>query len=388
MMLGKRIVGFVRFLREMGFKASQSHLLNATEAVLATGLQKGYFKEALKCTICTNEWEWSSFDNLFEVYFGQKKRTPKSEEEKSRHTMTDKITPKETSKELIQTKKDAPSVKEEIDTKLLELAHSLGYSPFSAILKKEIQNFSNIEIQLAQVAIRHLVQPFKLNKMRRQIKGNGTRLNIRSTLKDAIKHFGWPLNLIYSEKKKRLKRLVIISDVSGSMQRFNSMVIPFLLGLKGVGSKAEVFVFSTRPKKVTELLRHISLSKALERVVKETPEWSGGTKIGESLLSIRKEYGRRLFNNKSVVLIISDGWDLGAKPMLLREMKELYQKVHRVIWLNPIGGDPNLAIMSQAVKMCLPYIHFHIPAASLRELSKAGLLIGKIVANGSKGLRL
>lgn len=387
MTLSRRIVGFVRFLREMGFKASQSHLLNATEAVLAAGLQKECFKEALKCTICTNEWEWSSFDSLFEVYFSQHKKSY-DKEEKTKPKAEDKTKPKETSKELVSTKKDTPSVNEDIDTSLLELASNLGYSPFSAFVKKEIQNFSNYEIQKAQVAIRYLIQPFRLNKMRRTIHGKGTRLNMRSTLRDAIRHFGWPLKLMYSQKKKRLKRLVIISDVSGSMQRFNSLVIPFLLGLKGVGSKAEVFVFSTRPKKVTELLRHISLNKALERVVKETPEWSGGTRIGESLSTIRREYGRRLFNNKSVVLIISDGWDLGAKPMLLKEMRGLYQKVHKVIWLNPIGGDPNLAIMSQAVKMCLPYIHFHIPAASLRELSKAALLIGKVIANGSKGLRL
>lgn len=385
-MIGRRLSGFVRFLRTMGFKTSQSHLLNACKAALVVGLERESLKEALRCTLCGNEWEWSLFDQFFDMYFRPMKAPyPKEVEGKKGDRKKEELEGAGGNERFKE--KAHFTTHWEVDAQVLELAAGLGFSPFSGLVKKEIQSFSGAEVQMAQMAIKNMIAPMRVQKTRRFEKGNG-RLDLRPIMKDAMKNLGWPLKLFYRIKKKRLRRLVIVADVSGSMQRFNSLVIPFLLGLRGIGSKAEVFVFSTRPRRVTELIRHLSLDKALERLVQETPDWSGGTRIGESLYWIQREYGKRLFTKRAVVLIISDGWDLGAKPMLVREIKALREKVYKILWLNPIGGDPKLAIMSQAVKLCMPYIHHHISAASLKEIGRVALLLGRVMANGSSGFRL
>jgi len=374
----------MRFLREVGFKASQSHMINAIEAIKEMGLERADVKNALKVTVCSNQWEWSSFDRLFEAYFNDLKRKEATQNLSKTLQVNDLKEGQEITEE-----KDLPSQPKEEeghqqnDKKTLSaisIAAGLGYSPVSFLVKKEIQNYSPEDIQMAQLAMRHIMEPFKIQKTRRHKKGNGKFWDMKSTLRDAMKHYGWPMRLYYMEKKRRLRRMIIIADVSGSMQRYNGMVIPFLLSLKGVGPKAEVFVFSTKVRRITEIIRHIPLDKALKKIIADVQDWSGGTRIGESLMYINKYYEKKLLNKRAVVLIISDGWDLGAKPLLVKEMKFLRSRVGNIIWLNPIAGDPSLQIMSQAVKLCMEYIDYHIPAASLMDLSKVGSLLKKLMS--------
>jgi uncharacterized protein with von Willebrand factor type A (vWA) domain len=110
-------------------------------------------------------------------------------------------------------------------------------------------------------------------------------------------------------------------------------VMPFILGMKGIGSRAEVFVFSTSLTPVTHVIRKQTLDRVLEMIVGEVPDWSGGTRIGYSLHQFNEAHGHRLLNRRTVVVILSDGWDLGAKNLLRREMETLSAKVHAVSWL-------------------------------------------------------
>jgi len=382
-MIGRRLLGFMRFLREVGFKASQSHMINAMEAIQEVGLKRLDVKNALRVTLCCNEWEWTSFDGLFERYFAHVPARKELKDFPKAFGTNDSDESQETVQE-----KDSLSLQEEEgeqeeETKSIwafSIAAGLGYSPVSFLVKKEIQAYSPEDVHMAQLAMRHIMEPFRIQRSRRHKKGNGRIWDMRSTLRDAMRHYGWPMRLYSLEKKKRLKRMLIIADVSGSMQRYNAMVIPFLLSLKGVGPKAEVFVFSTKVQRITEIIRHLPLDKALKKIVADVQDWSGGTRIGESLLYINKNYDKKLLNKRAIVLIISDGWDLGAKSMLLREMKFLRSRVNKILWLNPIAGDPSLQIMSQAVKLCMGYIDYHIPAASLMDLSKVGFILKRLMS--------
>jgi len=381
--IGKRLLGFMRFLREVGFKASHSHMINAMEAIQEVGLKRPDAKNALKVTLCSNEWEWSSFDRLFESYFGHVQAKKDLKELPQVHSFNGPEESYEAAEEKSShshlKEEHAPEEKEKTISAFSILA-GLGYSPVSFLVKKEIQAYSPEDVQMAQLAIRHIMEPFKIQRARRHKKGNGRIWDMRSTLRDAMRHYGWPMRLYSLEKKKRLKRMLIIADVSGSMQRYNAMVLPFLLSLKGVGPKAEVFVFSTKVQRITEIIRHLPLDKALNKIIADVQDWSGGTRIGESLQHINRNYDKKLLNKRAVVLIISDGWDLGAKALLLREMKSLRSRVNKILWLNPIAGDPSLQIMSQAVKLCMDYIDYHIPAASLMDLSKVGLLLKRLMS--------
>ncbi len=368
------MIGFCRYLRAHGFKVSQGHVRDALEAIHLIGLEREQVKECLRCTLCSNQDEWRLFDRLFEQYF-RNSNAPHGPAQV--HKIMSKAESIGEGKHL-HTYHTIDRVDGMEELTNLGLDAGSGYSPISQVMTKKIENFSPDEVQLASLAIRHMIAPFKISKSRRTRRARkGARLDIREIVRDAIRHFGWPFSLYFLKKKKRLKRLVIIADVSGSMTRHASIVIPFLLGLRSISLKAEVFVFSTQVTRVTHTIKHLPLDKIITRLVEETPNWSGGTRIGESLQMINRDYGGKCLNHRTVVIILSDGWDLGPKRLLEREMKRLHGMVKKVIWLNPIAGDPQLAIMSMAVAISMPYIHHHIPAGSLEDLRKAARILYK-----------
>ena len=180
-------------------------------------------------------------------------------------------------------------------------------------------------------------------------------------------------------QKKRLKKLVILADVSGSMDRYVRFLMPFLLGLRGIGSQPEVFVFSTSLSRITFFVRKLPVEKALSRISCEVPDWSGGTRIGESLQQFHVRYGQRHLNKRTVVVIMSDGWDLGARSLLQKEMQTLSGKVHSVIWLNPLAGDPEYRPLCRGMQAVLPYVDHLLAADSLQSLRKVGRVLSKVM---------
>ena len=163
------------------------------------------------------------------------------------------------------------------------------------------------------------------------------------------------------------------------MDRYAKFVMPFILGLKGIGSKAEVFVFSTSLTPITFLVKHLSYEKAIKRIAATVPDWSGGTKIGFSLHQFNQDHGARLLHSRTVIVIMSDGWDLGGKEMLRREMENIKRKAHSVIWLNPLAGGPNYRPVPSGMKIALPYTDYFLPANSLENLKRIGRILSRVM---------
>ena len=198
-------------------------------------------------------------------------------------------------------------------------------------------------------------------------------------MKQSLKVEGIPLDLFYRRRKRRLKKLVILADVSGSMDRYVRFLMPFLLGLRGIGSQSEVYVFSTSLTRITYFVRKLPVGKALSRICSEVPDWSGGTRIGESLQQFHKKYGERHLNKRTVVVVMSDGWDLGARNLLQKEMQHLSGKVYSVIWLNPLAGHPEYRPLCRGMQAVLPYVDHLLAADSLQSLRRVGRVLSKVM---------
>ncbi len=206
-------------------------------------------------------------------------------------------------------------------------------------------------------------------------------MDFRRIIRKSLKTGGMPLELFYKKRKKRLKRLVILADVSGSMDRYARFVMPFILGLKGIGSRAQVFVFSTSLTPITSVVRRLSIEKALEYISQLVPDWSGGTRIGYSLHQFNEGHGESLLNKRTVVVVMSDGWDLGGRELLKREMKTLSRKAHSVIWLNPLAGDTEYRPVCRGMQTALPYVDYFLAADSLQNLKKVGRTLSRVMAH-------
>ncbi len=172
------------------------------------------------------------------------------------------------------------------------------------------------------------------------------------------------------ERRRRKVRLVLLCDVSGSMDLYSRFLLQFLYALQNVFGRVETFTFATRLTRITEQLKGTSYQMALKRLT-DVRDFSGGTRIGESLQEFNRTFGH-LVNRHTIVLILSDGWDTGEPELLAAEMLSLRRKAGRVMWLNPLLGNPSYEPLTRGMAAALPLVDHFAAAhnlASLRDLA-------------------
>ncbi len=196
----------------------------------------------------------------------------------------------------------------------------------------------------------------------------GRRPDLRRTLHGAIGPEGDLMLLEMRKRRRRQRPLIIIADISGSMERYSELFLVFAHAAQRRLDKVEVFTFSTRLTRITEDLRKRDTASALAGVTRHVTDWSGGTKIGETLGRWNREWSRRLARGGPVVLILSDGWDTGDPAILAMEMARLSRSVHRVLWLNPLAARADYRPATRGMKAVLPHIDHLLPAASVNDL--------------------
>jgi hypothetical protein len=231
------------------------------------------------------------------------------------------------------------------------------YSPVALFERKDLSQFERGDIQVAHLILKNMITSFRVAESRRFKRSKKDRdMDFRLILKRSLKVEGLPVQLFYRRRKKRLKKLVILADVSGSMDRYVRSL-----------------------SRITFFVRKLPVEKALSRIAGEVPDWSGGTRIGESLQQFHERYGQRHLNKRTVVVIMSDGWDLGARSLLRKEMQRLSGKVHSVIWLNPLAGDPEYRPLCKGMQAALPYVDHLLAADSLQSLRRVGRVLSKVM---------
>lgn len=374
-------IRFAGFLKNHGFRVFQSSVEDAIRCLEIMGLfNRTDFLSSLRSNLCTNELEWSQFSNLFNEFWSMEAFDAKNLPREN-HSEDKEIKDEQTDEELLyETGQQESAPVEDPDEK--EWLEQITYSPISRVEKKDLADFEKGDIQVAQLALKKLVEPFKINVSRRSKRSQRVgSMDFPRVIKQSLRTGGIPFKLFYREKKRRLKRLVILADVSGSMDRYARFVMPFLLGLRGVGSKAEVFVFSTSLSSISFLIRRLNYDEILDHIASSVPDWSGGTRIGFSLHQFNQGPGQRLLNRRTVVLILSDGWDLGGKELLKREMEMLRRKAYCVVWLNPLAGDPGYEPVCGGMKVALPYVDHFVPVSNLQSLKRVGRIISRVMVH-------
>ncbi len=198
--------------------------------------------------------------------------------------------------------------------------------------------------------------------------------DLRRTLRRSLVHGGELLSWERQFPRTRPRRLVVLGDVSGSMEPYTRMLLLFLYGLAAPERRnVEVFLFATRLTRVTRELGGGDAEQALAAVSRAVPDWSGGTRIGEAIRTFNFIWGRRVLKSDAVVLVVSDGWDRGDPDLLAREMPRLQRSCHRLIWLNPLLASPRYEPLARGMKAARPYIDDFLSAhnlASLGELAR------------------
>lgn len=377
--LVRRVVRFSGFLKRHGFHVFPSTVPEAVQAldVLNITSREDVF-HGLRATLVHTDLEWQLFPELFNTFWSDASLFGYPEAPGHREDVRDTPLGDAAVRELPIRGPTVCWDEENGEESEDEVREGATYSPVPSFETQTFERLRPEDLRFARLALKNMITPFRFAASRRKRPSRKPRhMDFRRTVRESLKSEGIPLRVYHRRKRKRLRRLVLLADVSGSMDRYARFVLPFLMGIKGSRVRSEVFVFSTSLTPVSSILQRYDVDEALDRISREAPDWSGGTRIGYSLNQFNRNFCARLVNPRTVVVILSDGWDLGAKAMLAREMATLRRKARRMIWLNPVAGDSEDLPLFKGMHTVLPYVDYHLPVSSLRRLNRAGHVLAR-----------
>lgn len=243
------------------------------------------------------------------------------------------------------------------------------FSAREVLRQKDFGELTGVELDTIKRMIAELAWHLGERLTRRRRPGNGDILDLRRTLRGSLRYGGEIIEWARRKPKVKPRPLVIIADISGSMERYTRLLLHFVYSLsEGLDRKVEAFVFSTRLTRITRQLRGRDVESVLRDVSYTVPDWSGGTRIGAALKTFNYDWARRVLGQGAVVLCISDGWDRGDAELLRAEMVRLQRSCFRLIWLNPLLGSPEYEPLTRGIQAALPFVDDFLPVHNLASL--------------------
>ncbi len=245
----------------------------------------------------------------------------------------------------------------------------VGASVVERLRTKDFAELSPEEAREARAMIASLQPSLPRRPARRpNVRRSGRRLAMRTMLRRSLRTGGEVLDWRWHRRATRPRPIVLVLDISGSMERYSRFLLRFAHALSRVAAPVEVFVFGTRLTRVTRELRRRDADVALDRVAHTVVDWSGGTRIGASLRTLNRRWVRRTVRSGAVVLLVSDGWERDDPGLLAREMATLRRSCRRLIWLDPLAGRPGFEPATQGLRAALPYVDEFLPCGTLASL--------------------
>jgi uncharacterized protein with von Willebrand factor type A (vWA) domain len=243
------------------------------------------------------------------------------------------------------------------------------WSDRGGLADKDFAAFTADEIAEAGAALSRLVWTPGQRRTRRWVRGRGPRIDLRRAIADSVRTGGDVVKLGRRARRVRPRALVLLCDVSGSMERYSRMLLHFAHAVTKRHHRVEAFLFSTQLTRITRQLRMARPDDALAAVSRSVPDWSGGTRIGGAVKEFHQRWSRRVLNGGPVVLLISDGWDRGDPGELGDQIARLQRSCHRLVWLNPLIGTADYAPLTRGLQAALPFVDDFLPARTLTNLA-------------------
>jgi uncharacterized protein len=252
-------------------------------------------------------------------------------------------------------------------------------SPREVLRSADFATLTPAECRDAEAMLEALRPRLPLRRSRRSRVGRGGhRPAARSMLRHALATGGEALRWRWLRRTTRPRPIVLVCDISGSMERYSRFMLRFAHALQRSGAPVEVFVFGTRLTRITRQLRVRSPDAALRRVADSVVDWSGGTRIGESLRQLNRQWVRRTVRSGAIVLLMSDGWERGDPAVLAREMATLRRSCHRLIWIDPLAAREGFEPATAGLQAALPHVDEFVAAASVASLTALAERLGEL----------
>jgi uncharacterized protein len=362
----RHVVTFGRVLREAGIEVGPGRLVDAVrglDAVELTRQDDVYF--TLRQTLVGRHDELEVFDRAFNAWF---LRGPVVAP-----TRRVEAHPAATRPAATQLGPD-DGVEEGRDEAL-----DLGASGHELLREQDLGEMTAEEFERARRLLTAIAEARPQRTSRRRAPDpNGDRLDLRRLVRRSLRTGGDPVEQALKSRKRVPRKLVVLCDVSGSMDRYSRALLVFLHALVGSGRGVEAFAFGTRLTRLTKDLATRDADAAIARATSTALDWGSGTRIGSSLAEFNATYGRRALSRGAVVVVVSDGWERDDPALVTREMAKLARAAYAVVWVNPLKGNPEYQPLAGGMRAALPFVDRFLPGHNLRSLEELAAVLAGI----------
>ena len=394
--LERNLIVFGRVLRRMGLGAQPDRLVLLGQALDAVGLgSRGDVKAAARSVLVRSPEEASIFDAAFDLFWSTAV-APEMAHDAPGDPLAPAVEadgePRAAAQEFPRdedrgARPDAAFVRSDgSDPKPgdegatpVEGDRAFTYSFAEGLYQKEFSQLSEAEADRARELTRRQVWELGTRRTRRTKRGHGSGpFDHRRTLRESLRRGGEVLSLATRTRRRKQRDLVLLCDISGSMDRYSRLLLQFVHTVRHSVGRVEAFVFGTRLTRITRQIRHRDIRAALDDVAANVADWAGGTRIGECLRAFNLRWANRVLGRGAIVLIISDGWDRGDIELLAAEMQRLQRSAYRLIWLNPLLGSSRYRPQTVGMQAALPFIDNFLPAHNLNSLIQHADLLNAV----------
>jgi uncharacterized protein with von Willebrand factor type A (vWA) domain len=363
--LVENVLLFGRLLRAIGLEVHHGRLLDAVRALEWVGVRsRTDVAAALRCLLVHNHDDQERFDLAFDRFF-RVHRPP---------SPGPPLFPIGERPRVVARPAPAAPVRVELEDLQQDSQAATrrvaAWSPTSISRTKDFGEFTHAELERARDLLQRLPWRLSLRRTRRWQRAQAGPVDLRPVLRRNLTRGGDVLELPRRERRRVPRPIILIGDVSGSMERYSRVLLHFVYGLSHSGARVETFVFATRLTRVTRQLTGRRGQDAFARVARAVQDWGGGTRIGEALRMFNTRWARRVMRNGPVVLIVSDGWDRGDPSLLATELSRIRRSCRRLIWLNPLLGSPGYEPLARGMMAALRHVDDFLPAHNLVSLEQ------------------
>ena len=373
----ENLIVFGRLLRRVGFDVPVGRVLDLTEALTHVNVSaRDEVFHTCRALLVQRHEQLGPFERLFDAFW----RDHANPFAMQGATVSDART---TSARVSATAGVLPpeegSAEDDVDQPVEGVFQT--WSEIGGLAHKDFAEFTPDEMTRARIALEQLDWVPGERRTRRWIRGRGPRIDLRRALMRSLRTGGEVITLPTRRRRSRPRPLVLLCDVSGSMERYSRMLLHFAHGLAHRRGRLEVFLFATGLTRVTRQMRLRRLQEAVDAVSDAVPDWSGGTRIGPALRQFHQRWARRVLHQAPVVLLISDGWDRGDPHVLREQVARLQRSCHRLIWLNPLIGTVNYAPLTRGLQAALPYVDDFLAARTLTDLAELAVHLSAVASH-------
>lgn len=355
------IVAFSQFARShglnVGIQETQDALQSVTEPLLTNG---ALFKSALKTIFCASPEDRRLFDRLFVLFWDTNPTDLVVRKNKTtvQGAIENKANPSLVMLGRGKTDEDAEEGKNVSGANEIERLKTTDFSKIGEIDADPLES-------IARKLFREMA--IRLRRRRKETRRNGP-INLRRTIRRSLNYGGEPIDLFRKAQRPKKQRLIVLLDVSGSMDKYSFYLLRFVCALREHFRQLEAFVFSTSLIRISKLLQPNQLELVLATISRQADNWSGGTKIGDCLTTFFDKYGKQTLNGSPIVLILSDGLDTGDPNLVSEALVKIQKRAKKVIWLNPLKGMKGYEPLAGGMQAALPWVDVFQSAHNLESL--------------------